>query len=136
MLSFGVFDSFLITKAIQDWGEFYRIHGKANGSSFTWWTQDLKWHIVWIKWTLGSAQNVFNICYPLEFLHVRLLSLFFLLAFMICFWQRTIKLQRLDSSCKWASNFFAMDSIELSSILDCFGDKKSYQKHQNLTQFD
>ena len=29
-----------------------------------------------------------------------------------------------------------MDSIELSLILDCFGDKKSYQKHQNLTQFD
>ena len=26
---------FFITKAIQDWGEFYRFHGKANGSSFT-----------------------------------------------------------------------------------------------------
>ena len=35
VLSFGVFDSFLITKAIQDWGEFYRIHDKAIGSSFT-----------------------------------------------------------------------------------------------------
>ena len=40
--SFGVFDSFFITKAIQDWGEFYRIHGKENGSSFTWRTQALK----------------------------------------------------------------------------------------------
>ena len=42
MLNFGVFDSFLITKAIQDWGEFYRIHGKAIGSSFTWRTQPLE----------------------------------------------------------------------------------------------
>ena len=42
MLSFGVFDSFFITKAIQDWGEFYRIHGKAIGSSFIWRTQALK----------------------------------------------------------------------------------------------
>ena len=42
VLSFGVFDSFLITKAIQDRGEFHRIHGKAIGSSFTWRTQALK----------------------------------------------------------------------------------------------
>ena len=42
MLSFGVFDSFFITKASQDGGEFYRIHGKEIGSSFTWRTQDLK----------------------------------------------------------------------------------------------
>ena len=42
VLSFGVFYSFFITKAIQDWGEFYRIHGKAIGSSFTWRTQALK----------------------------------------------------------------------------------------------
>ena len=40
--SFGVFDSFFITKAIQDWGEFYRIHGKENGSSFTWRIQALE----------------------------------------------------------------------------------------------
>ena len=32
-------------------------------------------------------------------LHVRFLSLFSLLAFMICLWQRTIKLQSLCSSC-------------------------------------
>ena len=32
-------------------------------------------------------------------LHVRFLSLLSLLAFMICFWQRTIKLQSLGSSC-------------------------------------
>ena len=42
VLSFGVFDSFFITKIIQDRREFYRIHGKAIGSSFTWRTQDLK----------------------------------------------------------------------------------------------
>ena len=42
VLSFGVFDSILITKAIQDWGEFYGIHGKAIGSSFTCRTQALK----------------------------------------------------------------------------------------------
>ena len=42
MLSFGVVDSFLITKAIQDWGEFYRIHGKENGSSVTWRIQALE----------------------------------------------------------------------------------------------
>ena len=42
MLSFGVFDSFLITKAIQYWGEFYIILGKANGSSFTWRIQALE----------------------------------------------------------------------------------------------
>ena len=42
VLGFGVFDSFLITKAIQDWGEFFRIHGKAIRSSFTWKTQALE----------------------------------------------------------------------------------------------
>ena len=58
-------------------------------------------------------------------LYVRFLSLFRLLAFMICFWQRNTKLQSLDSSCKWASICFVMDSIELSSILDCFGDQNT-----------
>ena len=58
-------------------------------------------------------------------LHVRFLSLLSLLAFLICFWQRTIKLQSLGSSCKWASNFFAMDFIEISSILDCFGGQNT-----------
>ena len=42
VLSFDVFDSFFITKAIQDKGEFYRILGKAIGRSFTWRTQALK----------------------------------------------------------------------------------------------
>ena len=42
MLSFGVFDSFFITKSIQDWGKFYIILGKANGSSFTWRIQALE----------------------------------------------------------------------------------------------
>ena len=42
VLSFGVFDSILITKAIQDWGEFYKIHGKTIGSLFTWRIQALK----------------------------------------------------------------------------------------------
>ena len=32
-------------------------------------------------------------------------------------------------------DIFAMDSKELSSISDCFGDKK-LSKHQKLTQFD
>ena len=44
VLSFGVFDSFLITKAIQDLGEFYRIQGKENGSSFTRRIQALELH--------------------------------------------------------------------------------------------
>ena len=60
-------------------------------------------------------------------LHVRFLFLFLLLTFMICFWQRTIKLQRLGSSCKWASNCFAMDSTKLSSILDWFDDQNTFK---------
>ena len=36
-------------------------------------------------------------------------------------------LQSFDSSCFWAFHCLAMDSKELSSISDCFGDKKSYQ---------
>ena len=36
-------------------------------------------------------------------------------------------LQSFGSSCFWAFHCFAMDSKELSSISDCFGDKKSYQ---------
>ena len=36
MLSFGVFDSFFLSpKQSKIEGEFYIIHGKANGSSFT-----------------------------------------------------------------------------------------------------
>ena len=66
-------------------------------------------------------------------LHVRFVSLFSLLALMICFWQRTIKLQSLGFSCKWASNCFAMDSKELSSILDCFGDQNTIKNTKTYT---
>ena len=52
---------------------------------------------------------------------------------MICLWQRTIKLQRLGSSCKLASNCFAMDSIELSLILDCFGDQITIKSTKTYT---
>ena len=34
-------------------------------------------------------------------------------------------LQSFGSSCSWAFHCFAMDSKELSSITDCFGDKKA-----------
>ena len=40
-----------------------------------------------------------------------------------CLWQRTLKLQSFGSSCFWVFHCFAMDSKELSSILDCFGDQ-------------
>ena len=59
---------------------------------------------------------------------------FFMLDSSLCFsslhswfgiWQRTKKLQSLDSSCKWASICFAIDYIELSLILDFFGEKKA-----------
>ena len=52
---------------------------------------------------------------------------------MICLWQRTIKLQSLGSSCKWASNCFAMDFIELSLILDCFGDQITIKNTKTYT---
>ena len=62
------------------------------------------------------------------------ISLFaFILAFMICFWQRTIKIQSLNSSCKWASNCLFMDSIELSLILDCFGDQITIKSTKTYT---
>ena len=41
-------------------------------------------------------------------------------------------LQSFGSSCFWAFHCFAMDSKELSSILDCFGDQITNKKHQNL----
>ena len=56
-------------------------------------------------------------------LHGRFLSLLSLLAFLICLWQRTIKLHSFSSSCFWASHCFAIDSKELSSISDCLGDQ-------------
>ena len=66
-------------------------------------------------------------------LHVRFLSLLSLLAFMICLWQRTIKLQRFGSSCFWAFHCFAMDSKELSSISDCFGDQITNKNTKTYT---
>ena len=62
-----------------------------------------------------------------------ILHVAFILAFLICFWQRTTKLQSLNSSCKWASNCFAMDSIELSLILDCFGDQFTIKSTKTYT---
>ena len=56
-------------------------------------------------------------------LHGGFLSLLSLLAFRICLWQRNIKLQSFGSSCFWASHCFVMDSKELSSISDCFGNQ-------------
>ena len=53
----------------------------------------------------------------LSLVHVRFISLFFLLAFLIWLWQRVTKLQSLDSSCIWASTCFAMDYTKLSLIL-------------------
>ena len=70
---------------------------------------------------------------PSWMLHVRFLYLLFLLAFMICFWQRTIKLQRFGSSCFWAFHCFAMDSKELSSISDCFGDQITNKNTKTYT---
>ena len=77
---------------------------------------DSKRYIVCIKWTPG-AQNVSCSCSPLEFLHVRFLSLFFLLAFLIWLWHRVTKLQILVSSWIWASNWFAMNYTKISLIL-------------------
>ena len=39
----------------------------------------------------------------------------------------------LDSSCLWAFHFFAMDSIELSLILDCFGDQITIKSTKTYT---
>ena len=52
---------------------------------------------------------------------------------MICLWQRTLKLQRFGSSCLWAFHFFAMDSKELSSISDCFGDQITIKNTKTYT---
>ena len=62
-----------------------------------------------------------------------ILHVAFILAFMICFWQRTTKLKSLNSSCKRASNCFAMDSIELSLILDCFGNQITIKSTKTYT---
>ena len=78
-----------------------------------------------IKWTLGSTLNVSFSCSPLEFLHVRFLYLFILLAFLIGFGKG------LQSSKSWILHVnelpFALPwTIQSSlSFLDCFGDEKA-----------
>ena len=57
------------------------------------------------------------------------------LAFRICLWQRTLKLQYFGSSCFWAFHCFAMDSKELSSILDCFGDQFTNKNIKTYTKW-
>ena len=88
-------------------------------------SQALKLYIVCIKWTPRSSQNVFFSCSPLEFLHVRFLSPFFLLAFLIGFGKG------LRSSKAWILHvnelpFALLWTIQSSpSFLDCFGDQKA-----------
>ena len=78
-----------------------------------------------IKWTLGSTLNVSFSCSPLEFLHVRFLYLFFLLAFLIGFGKG------LQSSKAWILHVNELSfafrwTIQSSpSFLDFFGDKKA-----------
>ena len=62
------------------------------------WLPESKQHIACINWTPGSAPKVVDSCCPLECFMVDF-SLLPLLAFMICLWQRTIKLQSFGSSC-------------------------------------
>ena len=68
-----------------------------------------------------------------KMLHDRFLSLVSLLAFRICLWQRAIKIQSFGSSCFWAFHCFAMDTKELSSILDCFGDQITNKNTKTYT---
>ena len=63
-------------------------------------------------------------------------SVFFLLASLFGFWQWVMKLQSLVFSWIWASTCFAMNYTKISLILWLLWWSKSYQKHQNLTQFD
>ena len=62
-------------------------------------------------------------------------SLLPLLAFRICLWQRTSKLQSFGSSCFWAFHCFAMDSKGLSSISDCFGDQITNKNTKTYTKW-
>ena len=66
-------------------------------------------------------------------LHISFFSLLPLLAIRICLWQRTIKLQSFGFSCFWAFHCFAMDSKELSSISDCFGDQITNKNTKTYT---
>ena len=52
-----------------------------------------------------------------------------------CLWQRTLKLQSFGSLCFWAFHCFAMDSKELSSISDCFGDQITNKNTKTYTKW-
>ena len=66
-------------------------------------------------------------------LHGRFFSFLPFLAFMICLWKRALKLQSFGSSCFWAFHCFAMDSKELFSISDCFGDQITNKNTKTYT---
>ena len=60
----------------------------------------------------------------------------FLPCILVWLWQRVMKLQSLVSSWIWASTCFSMNHTKISLILGLLWWSKSYEKHQNLTQFD
>ena len=116
----------------------YLPHFSSN--SYTVWSVgfltswDLKWYIACRKWTSENAPKVRNkttaavLYFPL--------SVCSFLAYFERLWKRAMEIQSLASSWIWASKSFAMNYIQLSLILKLLWWAKSYQKHQNLTQFD
>ena len=86
------------------------------------------------NWAPGSAPKVAESDCPLECFMADF-SLLTLLAFRICLWRRTLKLQSFGSSCFWAFHCFAMDSKELSSIADCFGDQITNKNAKTYTKW-
>ena len=95
-------------------------------------SQASKRHIVCIIWAPVRAPKVAESFCPLECFMLDF-SLLPLLVFMIFLWQRTLKLQRFGSSCFWAFHCFGMDSKELSSISDCFGDQITNKNTKTYT---
>ena len=91
-----------------------------------------KQHIVCINWAPESAPKVADSFCPLKCFMLDF-SLLSLIAFQICLWQRTIKLQSFGSLCFWGFHCFAMHSKELSSILDCFGDQITNKNTKTYT---
>ena len=120
----------------------YLLH--FSSKSYTVWSVgfltswDLKWYISCRKWTSGIAPKVQRktaaaiLCFPYSVF----LSPLFFPAYFERLRKRTMRLQILVSSWIWASKSFAMNYIQLSLILKLLWWTKSYQKHQNLTQFD
>ena len=94
----------------------------------------LKWYIECRKWTSGSAPKVRKktaavvLWFPL--LHCSFLAYFERL------WQRAMELQSLVLHEFELPKALPWTIYSSPSFLDCFGVAKSYQKHQNLTQFD